>query len=120
MGRRLVAVLKAQIPHFIVPFHFHNHGEGQIAHEVEQGTGEEIMTCADILIRYTKGDRPEYPEFGTSDMTFDEQPVPVEDLKAEVFAQDPRIELEVFSDPSAFDELIADVHVDVLTRGTNE
>lgn len=112
-----MAVLKPQIPHFIVPFHFHDHGDKLHAHEVEQGSGEEIFSCAEVLIRYTKGDRPEYPDFGVSDMTFEQQPLPVDDIKAEVIEQEPRAELEMFSEPRAMDELIASVRADLITRG---
>jgi hypothetical protein len=112
-----VAILKAQIPHFAIPFHFHEHGDGLRAHEVEQGSGEEIQACVETLVRYTKGTRPEYPDFGVTDYTFDEQPIPVDDLKAEIIEQEPRAEIEILTNPSTYDELIAEVRLDMTSEG---
>lgn len=109
--------MKALIPHFAVPFHFHEHGDGMRAHEVEQGTGEEIFGSIEVILRYPKGHRPEYPDFGITDLTFEEQPLPVDDLKEEVLGQDARAEIAIATAPTDFDELVAYVRADLITRG---
>ena len=105
------------IPHFAVPLHFHDHGSGIQAHVVEQGSDEEILACANTLVRFEKGQRPEYPDFGVTDLTFEEQPLPVERLKAEIVEQDPRIGLIITTKPNELDDLVAHVKADLVTRG---
>ena len=64
----------ADIPHFAVPFRI----TGTSATVVEQDSDEDILACAETILRTPVGSRIEEPEFGMEDPTFTTDPAVIE------------------------------------------
>jgi hypothetical protein len=90
-------------PHFDVPFRW---GTNRHAVVVEQDSTEDLITCIQAIIRHEVGSRPEAPEFGINDPTF-QAPVDIADIRAKIIRDEPRVAFLLEGpEPDALDELI--------------
>lgn len=102
----------ADTPHFDLPFRFH---PNVIC--VEQDTIEDVTNCVEILLRTDYGSRPEAPDIGVSDLTFNNQPINEDRLHDEIVASEPRAILLISERPDVFDEMIDRITIQVRTGG---
>lgn len=101
-------------PHFAHPFRFEDvAGHGVSAVVEEQHSEEEVRDCVLRIVSFRRGFRDELPEFGITDPTFSQQPIDIGRLVAEVGEWETRAELDVDSEVSSLDELIANVRIGV-------
>lgn len=87
----------AETPHFALPFKFAL-GSAVV---VEQDSRADILACAEAIVRYTVGQRPESPDFGIPDQLFGQVPVDVDAVRQAVDTWEPRVRTEVTQDYDA-------------------
>lgn len=75
------------IPHITLPFRLDRNGGIAWA---EQDTVDEIVTCAETIKRYPADYRPEYLEFGSDDLVFEQKPLQVDRLAQQLERFEPR------------------------------
>jgi len=80
------------IPHFSIPFRFDG-SRGVVVNE--QDSDEEMMDCAETILRYEIGQRREKPEFGIPDQTFAEPEPDISLIQEALVKWEPRMELTV-------------------------
>jgi phage baseplate assembly protein W len=96
-----------QSPHFDLPFRF----VGKGAAVVEQDSLQDIENCVVAALRTPIGFRTELPDFGTSDKTFQLQPLTYSELVAEIARSEPRANVVAESDPAMLMSTIAEVRL---------
>jgi len=103
--------MAVSIPHFAFPPQIRSDGHLSV---VEQDSHEDILGCVYVALKTDIGSRLYVPEFGVSDYTFNNAPIPRDKLMAEIQTSEPRaipdIQVEV-------DELIEKVQVGVGNVG---
>src|ERR1035437_6234736 len=109
MGGGLVAVL-GSIPRFSLPFSLDFSGHARVN---DQDSPEDISDCVEAILRTHKGQREELPLFGITDPTFEHQPVALEPIIQAVLDQEPRASILINQAPSSFDQLVANLAVNV-------
>jgi len=67
----------------------------------EQDSDEEAKTCVWAIISTQKGSRPEQPEFGINDPTFDTMPIDISDIMESIARWEPRVETDVSTQDGA-------------------
>lgn len=82
------------IPHFAVPFDVESVGGKTRIAETEQGSIDEVVDCVYTVLQYPLGFRPEKPDFGVDDPTFQEGAQGAR-LRSAVAKWEPRAEQEV-------------------------
>jgi phage baseplate assembly protein W len=97
------------IPHFDMPFRLSPDHPA----EVEQDSIEDVTNCVECIVRTTLGSRPELPDFGIEDLTFDTQPLPTADQMVAVAQQEPRVATAWEQEPDPADSLVANVIIKV-------
>jgi phage baseplate assembly protein W len=102
----------ADFPHLALPFSYVN-GIPQV---VEQGTIEDIANCVEVALRTHVGERKELPDFGTADLTFQQQPVSLSALLTQIELHEPRVIALLEQAPDALDSLILKIKAKVSTR----
>lgn len=100
------------IPHFSLPFRY----VGGKAACTEQGSLDEITDCVIAALRTPLGSRTELPEYGTSDATFQQQPVHFQSIVDQVVSHEPRALVLWDQDPIAFEELVATIVLQVSSQ----
>jgi hypothetical protein len=101
------------VPHFAMPFRFVD-GKAVV---VEQDSIEEISDCVANVCRYRIGDRPEKPDFGIADPTFEQNGPDGALIAAQVELWEPRASLAAAADGSRLEELVATVALTVTDQG---
>jgi len=84
-------------PHLAIPIRMEN---GQFVTN-EQDSDEEAKTCVWAIISTQKGSRPEQPEFGINDPTFDTMPIDISDIMESIARWEPRVETDVSTQDGA-------------------
>jgi phage baseplate assembly protein W len=97
---------KATIPHFAFPARFD--ASGHLA-TVEQDSLDDVAACVEATLRTRVGERVELPQFGVFDLAFRQQPVPLEQLVAQVVAWEPRAQRLATDQPERVGEIAARV-----------
>lgn len=82
----------------------------------EQGSGDDLVSCVEAVLRTRIGDRMEHPEFGTFDLRFQQLPVDLDTVVAHVARWEPRARLLAEQDPSKFAELLARLNIRVASE----
>lgn len=100
----------AQVPQFDFPFRFAADG---LATVVEQDSVDDIANCVEAVLRTRVGDRLEFPEFGSMDLQFMEQPIPVEQLAAQIRQWEPRVDLLIEQDWDLFEETLVRLNIQI-------
>lgn len=100
-------------PHFDLPFRL----DGSNFAEVEQDTIDDIYNCVWASLSTPEGFRPESPDFGMPDLTFKDQPLDANLILSKIVSDEPRADAILDQTPDAFDELIADVKIDIIETG---
>lgn len=108
-----------RVPHFVIPFHFHDHGHGVQAHVVDQDTNDEIFVCVEAIARFPLGFRIEKTDFGMPDQTFTEGGVDEEEIRVSILNQEPRAEILVEHHIETYDELITNARIKVAAGGVS-
>lgn len=98
-------------PHFDLPFRI----DGTMFAEVEQDTEDDVYNCVVASLLTHEGFRPEAPNFGTAELVFVKQPLPGDQLMAEIAADEPRAQMVFDQNPNALDNLVAQVTLSVST-----
>ena len=111
MGRRLVAGLMADTPHFALPFRIER---GRVAVN-EQDSLDDIAACAEVIVRYPTLFVIELPEFGAPDVAFGENGTDLEPLVEAVERWGPRTAALAERDPEAFADFVDRIAVNVGT-----
>lgn len=101
------------VPHFAVPFQFKITPAGVSVPVHEQGTFEEIRDCVATIVRYTRGSRPESPEFGITPLEFTTG-VDFPMLMQEIVDDEPRADMLVTSSIDPLDESIERVVIGIV------
>ena len=109
MGGGLVAVL-GSIPHFSFPFSLDFSGHASVN---DQDSSEDISDCVEAILRTSRGQRGELPDFGITDPTFELQPVALEPIIQAVLDQEPRASILMNQAPSSFNQLVANLAANV-------
>lgn len=87
-----------QTPHFSLPFRFHN---GRVVVN-EQDEYDEIADCVQAIVRYSRGQRAEFPDFGVTQQEFAIE-IDRDKLIDQVQEHEPRIQLIV--EPAEIDQI---------------
>jgi hypothetical protein len=107
------AAAAVTVPHFAMPFAF----RAGAAVVCEQDSIEEIGDAVANICRYTIGDRPEKPTFGTPPLLFVEGGPDPGLLAATVASQEPRAVLAAAADGSQLEELVVAIAITVTDKG---
>jgi hypothetical protein len=102
-----------QAPHFDLPFRM----SGSKFAEVEQDTEDDVYNCVYASLVTPEGYRPEAPDFGMPDLAFGVQPLDANMIKSKIIADEPRAQVTLDQQAGAYDQLIANVTIDVETGG---
>jgi hypothetical protein len=81
-----------KVPHFAIPFRI-DPTRGATVNE--QDSEEEIIDCAETVLRYEIGQRPEKLDFGIKDSVFKESPIDVSQIQEALIKWEPRTNLIV-------------------------
>jgi phage baseplate assembly protein W len=85
-GSVQLPVVQPLVPHFSLPFRF----AGGRAVTVEQDSLDDVEGCVEAVLRYTRGSRPEAPDFGIPDQAFTEHGAQIGEIAAAVEDAEPR------------------------------
>lgn len=137
----MVAILKAEIPHFSIPFRFMDtrvsfpvKGPNQPpggtsdppsrdilfikrAAVEEQDETQEIFNCIEVILRYPKGFREDDPEFGTPDQLFKMGGPNRQDILSAIEKNEDRMRASVEIDDQSLDALISYVSIELAEKG---
>jgi hypothetical protein len=105
------------IPHFAIPFRFKVLPQGSAATVHEQDTFEEVRDCVAAIVRYTRGQRPEAPEFGITPVEFT-QGIDFPKLLQEIEENEPRAHMLASSSLDPLDQSIDRVVIEILENET--
>jgi phage baseplate assembly protein W len=89
-----MADLLNSIPQLAAPFNI----VGDSVSTVEQDSEADITQNAEIVLRYTKGERQALPEFGIPDLAFRENGIKPEEVIADVKKWEPDATIEVVAE----------------------
>lgn len=103
------------IPHFDLPFRFNANG---VVAVVEQDSLADVVNCVTAIMMTPLGTRPEIPTFGVPDLTFEKQPLQLQDLLDSVESNEPRATVVFTQAPDVMDELVANLTADVQIAKT--
>jgi hypothetical protein len=98
-------------PHFDLPFRF----AGSSTVTVEQDTEDDVYNCVLASLMTELGFRPALPNYGTPELTFGNQPLPLDALIQKITHDEPRAAILFSQNPNLVDNLIADVTLLVST-----
>lgn len=112
----MVAIHMSEIntPHFDLPFRWDSTGHAAV---VEQDSWSDVANCVLNILDTTVGRRIESPGFGVSDPTFEKQPINLSALIESLVEQEPRAQILMEQSPDEFDQMIADVIVQLTVTG---
>lgn len=99
----------ATIPHFALPLRYVN------GHAIvnEQDTLDDIVDCVYAVAVTNPGERQELPDFGLLDMTFDQEPLPVDAAANQIAHWEPRAHISINAAPDRFDAALVRAEVNV-------
>jgi hypothetical protein len=101
------------VPHFDYPFRFVTGGHAAV---VEQDSAEDVLNCVTAIVKTKVGDRIESPTFGIPDPTFEAQPLDLGLISDAILTQEERASIIIDQSPDRYDQLIADVLINVSVR----
>lgn len=81
-------------PHFDLPFRL----TGKSFATVQQDSPEDVANCVECIVRTPLGFREDTENFGLDDLTFENQPLNLEEIKTRIQAQEPRATLMLEQD----------------------
>lgn len=102
-----------QIPHIDLPLRF----EGTRLAVVEQDSPDEVANSVETVLRYTPGDRPDVPDFGTPDQTFKQGGADPDEIERSIETWEPRATTFVDEDLDPIDTALSRVGVEVSGSG---
>jgi len=106
-----------QVPHLRFPLQLVSHATTVQLAVVEQDTDEELWSNIEVILNFNKGMRPEKPEFGISDPTFDHPTVDEDLLHNELREQEPRINLVTEAAINTVNELVQSITIQEEDQG---
>jgi phage baseplate assembly protein W len=86
----------------------------------EQESAAEIVSCCEVILRTTQGQRTSYPEFGRPELEFTDPAFTRTAVASALVTFEPRVESLVTSEPDASDPEIAIVRALVAPRDAEE
>lgn len=95
------------VPHFDLPFRL----SGTSFAVAEQDSFGDIANCVEAIVRTPNGVRDDTPEFGLDDHTFDNRPLNIEQMTAQIENQEPRASVVLTEQSNFLDDLIAEVRI---------
>jgi len=101
------------IPHFDLPFRM----SGSSIAEVEQDSLDDISNCIVAAMATDVGFRNELPTFGTTELTFGQQPLNLRGFTDEVLLHEPRADLLMDQHPDKLRENIAHLLFKISEKG---
>lgn len=102
------------IPHFSLPFNFGQDGHANV---VQQDSLEEVGFCVEAVVRTEHRSRLFVPNFGIVDPTFDNRPLDLVAIQAQIVANEPRAVTTLTQFPDRLDKLIDNIKVEVRSSG---
>lgn len=102
----------ADIPHLALPFRY----EGGRPVVNEQDSIDDVSACVEAALRTRVGQRDEYPEFGTPDLTFSQLPTSLDPIVDAVVEREPRARILAEEDPDAVYDAVARVRLTLTTE----
>lgn len=105
------------VPHFAIPFQFKVIPGGVNVPVHEQDTFEEIRDCVATIVRYTRGSRPESPDFGITPLEF-ETGFDFPKLMQEILDDEPRADLLATNSFDPLDATIQRVVIGIVENAT--
>jgi phage baseplate assembly protein W len=112
--------VQIDVPHFSIPFHFHDHGGGVKPHVVEQDTIDEIFGCVEAVVRTELGTRIDEPEFGVASQEFIHRQPDLDAFITAVSRWEPRASVSAEEDRSAIEDFVMEVHLQVSGSQTTQ
>lgn len=97
------------VPHFDLPFRL----SGKSFAVVEQDSHEDVANCVETIIRTPYGFRDDAPDFGLDDHTFDNRPLNVDAMRAQIESQEPRATMALTEEPSLVEDIVTSVNATV-------
>lgn len=77
---------------------------------VEQDSDEDIAQCIRAIVRTRLGGRPDLPDMGVPDPTFEEQPIDTDAAREQIERHEPRVAVLATTNPDALDAALADLN----------
>lgn len=111
MDRGVVASMSVRTPHLALPFRF----TGGQAAVLEQDSTDEITQCAEVILRYRRGQRSELPAFGIPEQAFRPGGASLDELRQAVTRWEPRAIATIDTDGIA--ELAQRVKIEIAGGG---
>jgi phage baseplate assembly protein W len=109
--------MAVEIPHFKYPFRLIRGAAGTVAPEVvEQDTADEVLDCVEIALLTVVGERVDMPTFGIDPPVFQQQPIDMNIVGAQISAHEPRAEFAAEQHPDELDIRIARVTAEFRSR----
>lgn len=102
--------MSVDTPHFAFPLRYVN------GHAVvnQQDSMNDIAACVEAVCLTNPGDRVEWPEFGVTDMTFAQQPIPLNALVGQIETFEPRATILITEDPDQFDAAVVNADINIV------
>lgn len=101
----------AEIPHFDLPFRYH----GGAPAVNEQGSDDDVSACVFAVVATEPGTFLDLPDFGLPDPTFSQEPIDPATILGPISRWEPRAVALAETNPSAFDDAIENVNIEVGT-----
>lgn len=102
--------MSVDTPHFALPLRYVN-GSAVVN---QQDSMEDIADCVEAICLTHPGDRAEWPEFGVTDLTFAQQPLPLSVVISQIETFDDRARILASQAPDLFDAAIVNLEVDIV------
>ena len=112
--------MRVEVPHFAIPFHFHNHGDSFKPHVVEQDTIEEIFQSVEVLVRTQLGSRIDEPEYGVEEQAFIHRGPDLDAYLSAIAQWESRASVSAEFNQEQILELIFEVHLQVSGSQTTQ
>lgn len=84
---------------------------GQFA-TVKQDSDEDIVQCLRAIVRTKPGERPDVPDMGVADLTFEETPVDLDGVRETVARHEPRVSALLRSSPDAIESELTELDIE--------
>lgn len=97
------------IPQFDLPFRF----SGADFVTTEQGQPPDIANCIFAVCVTEPGQFLDLPQFGLSDLTFEQEPIPTAKLHDAIAVWESRLPIALTANPAVVDEAIENINIEV-------
>jgi hypothetical protein len=103
--------------HFDLPPRWDRHGH---LVTLDQDTEKDVLNCVEAILRTVIGQRDQAPDFGRPDLTFQVQPLDLNQLTDVILEQEPRAFTVLDQHPGILDQMIVNIRAEVSSVGGSQ